>query len=409
MFFELNIFVSLKNNSPAVRKTDYKKIFPFDEESFNSKTKSRYIKKSCFLSLLNDKIKNITKRIEDSAAWRLPFRYRMCEVVGFVSKILGVYYFPELKSVMQKNGHLTIVDKKSANPNFAINRITDFSKWLQKDNNAIPLVYFQYPCKISKYDKNLPSGISDIKNDISDKLLYGLKKNNVYCLDLRELIEKESLDYSTLFLKNDHHWKTETGLWVTNESCKYLNKEIFNNTLNNNNLNSKLYNFFVIKNYSLGSIGRKLTLGYVELDNLTLVFPKFETKLELNFYDGQTQGSFYDVFIDNEAIKNNEEIYEKIRYHFFKSYGGFYHVRNKMINNNYKILFIADSYNAMIIPFLSCIFHDVYYLSPRDFNGSIKTVCKKLKPNIVTIGYTARCIPEPDDYEDFNYPLYCFD
>ena len=398
-------------NNLSDQKVNWEKLYPFSTKiNMSLKPANNYFKKNLTLIYFFNKIKTFTKKIDNSVTSRVPFRYKLCEVIGYFSKQLGVYYFPDLGCFIQKNKQLTLIRNNSANPSYVVNRISDFSKWLLSENEAIQFVYFQHPCKISKFDNSLPLGITDIRNNVSDTLLEGLKKNGINYLDLRELIEKQSLNFPELFLKTDHHWKTETGLWATNEICNYINHEFFNNTLDFSTLNNNLYIHHQIENHFLGSIGRKLTLGFVEPESLTLVYPKFETKLDIFSYKGQNSGSFYDVFIDNEEIKKqNINFYETDKYNFFKSYGAFYHIRNNLVKNNYKILFIVDSYNEVIIPFLSMVFKDVYVLSLRGFNGSIKTCVKNIKPNIVAIGYTARYIPEPDDFQDTNLRLYCFD
>ena len=59
---------------------------------------------------------------------------------------------------------------------------------------------------------------------------------------------------------------------------------------------------------------------------------------------------------------------------------------------NKKIIIIRDSFNSVVTPFLALIAKELIIVDPRYFNGSIKTLIKQEKPDIVILAYEASCV-----------------
>ncbi len=410
MFFSLSIYLSIsvsifdgsiiRNNNRRIDLTNY---FPFTNiiVKTNKETQNN--------NTYYNKIKSILTRIDNSASERIAFRYKFCELHGLISKLMRINLFLEVETIVLENDYLCLVEKATS-PNIIINNIIDFDKWIKNNLPSTNLIYIQYPCKISKYYDKLPNGIEDARNIIADKIIQSLSNHNIKNLDLRENINNQKLNHHDLFFKTDHHWKPETGLWATKEICKYFNK-LFNYKFDYDLLSIGNYTKKTIKDSLLGSLGKKLTLGYTKPESINVFYPKFQTKLLLDTLKIQVKGSFDTIFINNEEVNNkNYNYYKDTRYNFYISnydIDVFYTVTNELSENDLTCLFLVDSYNAVVSPFLALMCKKIIIINPRRFNGSIKTCIKKYQPNIVCIAYTAR-IP-PKDNTSYDWKLYQFE
>ena len=142
----------------------------------------------------------------------------------------------------------------------------------------------------------------------------------------------------------------------------------------------------------LGSQGEKVTLSLADPEDFTVITPKFNTDFKLEVYcrDIIKEGNFEKSLLSpNFLLKNYYEINN------LSTYLGYItplaRIHNNLTTNNSKIMFIKDSFICVVAPFLSCITNEIVLVEKRvtqcHFDGSIKKLIKKEKPNIVLILY----------------------
>ena len=268
----------------------------------------------------------------------------------------------------------------------------DFYDFIQSLD--IDFLYIQNPHKISRNDRVV--GASDFSNDNADDFLRALATKNIPCLDLRENIRKENLDYRRIFYKGDNHWKTETGLWVASVIARYLNDH-YDFAFDLNLLSPERFRYEKYKDWLFGWYSKKVTTERAKPEDITLIYPSFETDFSLKIPSKKIdkEGSF-DIFYDYSQVS-------VIDYYNLYPYDAFLYgnnslteIHNKLINNNRKILIIKDSFADCVVPFLSLGVEEIQIVDLRYFSGSIQEYIVQNKPELVIVMYNPDIIEQPD-------------
>ena len=137
----------------------------------------------------------------------------------------------------------------------------------------------------------------------------------------------------------------------------------------------------------LGSAGKKVTLARAVPDDICLLYPTFDTSVEINIPSKKIlQKGDFSIFYDMSAIfpKN---------YYNANPYSTYLHSDNPVVilkNNNVeqgKVLLIKDSFSNVMAPFLSLSFREVHMLDLRAYTGSVKSYIERNEPDVVVCEY----------------------
>ncbi|MDR3170279.1 MAG: hypothetical protein LBU17_01480 [Treponema sp.] len=337
------------------------------------------------LDSFTGKITNIEKKIEQYTTELLVNRVFFVETAAGYEKMLGW------------NLHETVIDLgdgfiteqvKQVDVQPPATALVEFNDFL-KDLN-IDLLYVQSPHKICKYDT--VAGLSDFSNQNADELLHALDSRHIPHLDLREYIHEQQLDHHSLFYKTDHHWKAETGLWATKIIGAYLNTHN-GFAIDTSIFDPDRYRYEVYKNWFLGSIGKKVTLMRTQPEDISLMYPLWDTNLTLQIPSLQidTQGTF-DIVYGYDRIT-------KIDYYNLSPYGAYIYgdnpitiIHNNLSQDGKKVLFIKDSFVNVVDPFCALGVENVEVVDIRHFTGSVQTYIEQSKPDIVIVMYNPSAI-----------------
>jgi len=254
----------------------------------------------------------------------------------------------------------------------------------QLDELEVSLLYVQVPGKKIKEHTKFPvSEYDDYSNECADEFLEGIENNDISTLDLRENVEIDNLDKSSLFYKTDHHWTTETAFWAADEIKKYLNEnynfEILDKYFDKDNYNFKLYE----KSF-LGSLGRRVGKHVAGVDDYMFIYPKFDTNYDI-FYPVQQKeiplwsGNFYDT-ICRDSILNDQDITANKHASYFEYDYSNLIIKNKMIENDKKILIIKDSFSLPTVAFLSTGIKEIHLIDLR-YEGAPKNIEQYVRDN----------------------------
>jgi hypothetical protein len=147
----------------------------------------------------------------------------------------------------------------------------------------------------------------------------------------------------------------------------------------------------------LGSSGRKVTLAQTQPDNISLIYPKFNTNITLKALYGniEKEGDF-DIIYDYKHIN-------KIDYYNLNPFVAYQFglnpvvvIKNNLLQDGKKVLFIRDSFTGVVAPFFSLGLENTEELDLRLFTGSVQTYIEQTKPDMVIVMYTPTEITTPD-------------
>ena len=267
----------------------------------------------------------------------------LIDLNGGVQRLLGT---PEMNNVVRlKNGHLAI-PHAAVEENRLLEEADDVAylyEYLKKRD--IPFLYVAVPDKISKYDKELPTGYFDNTNENLDIFLGRLKERGVPYLDLRASFYEADLNQYDYFFRTDHHWTMPGGFfaytkiadWMTNEAGIPIDPKL---------TQPDSYTDTYYDNAICGSYGQRTGQLFAGTEGIDILTPNFETEL-VRPIDG-TSGSFSEVVVKPDRIEpgHPQHIYDAV---FEYSYSGFY---NEKAANDARIMMICDSSGKVVNPFL---------------------------------------------------------
>ena len=270
----------------------------------------------------------------------------------------------------------------------SVEAVINFYKWC--NNRGFQFLYVQAPGVINHDDYPNIDGVLDFSNANADMFVNDLRKDGVEVLDLRKCLEIESHAknrlFSSYFYKTDHHWNVDGGIWAAGEVARSLTKMLgvdFDNYFYDiNNYRKDVY-----EKWFLGSAGKKVTLARAVPDDICLLYPTFDTSVEINIPSKKIlQKGDFSIFYDMSAIfpKN---------YYNANPYSTYLHSDNPVVilkNNNVeqgKVLIIKDSFSNVMAPFLSLSFREVHMLDLRAYTGSVKSYIERNEPDVVVCEY----------------------
>ena len=384
----------IKDDSEYVKKIDidWEKKYPFENEKEIIDTREESNKFLAGINKYESKAQAIISKFEGIAEYTAGY-YILLEINGYVNKITGRKDFVAQKGKIRlDDGRIIDINKKltQEETDLIAERVIDLEKYVNE--LGIKFMYVGELYKVGR-NENLPAGIETFVNDNYDNFLERIKSEGIDYLDLRDMADSEGLDVSTMFYKTDHHWKAETGLWA----AKCVTENVANSygyNMDYSLLESNKYDIITYENSWIGSMGRSLTLGYCDLEDFNIAYPKEEYNLKVNYPDLKLEltGNFTETLINWERFENIEDYYNNSLYESY-AYGcrPLTCIQNLDSNNEIKILTINDSFGLTLAPYLSLVADEVHMIDFRahngNFNGSVRKYIEEYRPDIVLLTY----------------------
>ncbi|MBQ9516639.1 MAG: hypothetical protein IJR60_01015 [Eubacterium sp.] len=260
-------------------------------------------------------------------------------------------------------------------------------------------------------NKTLPLNIDNYTSYNCDTFVKALNSRNIPTLNLVESMENDGISEEEMFFATDHHWKPESGFWAVGKMCTELHDlygfEYDKEITDLNNYNVKNY-----ENWFLGSQGKKTGRLFTELgaDDISLITPKFETNLveEQPNKNEVREGDFSESVLFMENIENKD--YYNLNPYAVYSGGDFrlQIIKNRLANNNSKVVLVRDSYSCATVPFLSLAVSELHVVDVRDgdyYVGdrvNVYEYIKQQKPDYVIVAYNIGAIGEESSCFNFK-------
>lgn len=360
-----------KMRQATVPTTQYQAENIMDEKSIDEK-----------LKLVIEKFKT---KVDDSVAGK----FYLVTLNGGIQEMLGKKAIedaaPENRVIQLNNGYLTFLYEAREMESLA-GQMIELKRSL--DELRIPLLYIQAPFKIDKYNPQLPKGLKDTTNQNTDAFLSDIHGAVDY-IDLREEIRKDEMDHYAMFFKTDHHWKPEAAFWAYGKLRRVL-RETYGFETEEAYGDFSQYEVKEYKEYFLGSQGKRTGLYYAGTDDISLIYPKFETRFVFHVPDRgiERNGDFFHTMFAMEKVEKRD-YFGSSPYHAYT--GGDFPLNiivNQRPTNHKKIVLIRDSFSCPLAPFLALDCEELYILDLRHYkNLSLLTYIEEVRPDLVLIVY----------------------
>lgn len=286
-------------------------------------------------------------------------------------------------------------------------QILDFKEYLDEKN--INLLYANLPVKYvddSVFEDEF--GVKSYSNYNADLFLSRISNAGITSVDLRDYIQETGMDINNMFYRTDHHWTAESGLWATNIVAESLNESCGYN-IDTDIYDSSNYTFTEYKKCWLGEQGRKLGAIYSGSDDYILIEPKFNSSFLMTRWGENLKEGDFDIMLDKSRLPSDVKSYTNRGLHYtYSCLANGLTVHNNDVNEG-KVLLLADSYAAVVVPFLSLGVSDVTTIIRRSYGGSLRELIDKNDFDTVVIMYAQFMIGAHDNPESSNYNMFKFE
>lgn len=343
--------------------------------------------------------KEMIRKVEDDYNENFVPKMAFVELQGLTRKALGSNYYNTVLRL--KNGYFTyqyddIDVKKRADS------VLELKEYVE--NKGKEFLYVAVPFKVSPEDqeKVLPAGAYEKSNENQDRMLKYLEDGNATTVDLRSYLIRENSDWYDAFFRTDQHWRPETAFWAYGRMSEFFKDEY---GLKEDERSKDISNYTIEKyeDWFLGSQGKKTGRIYTGLDDFSLIYPKFKTKMtvEVPKHNEVRKGSFKKVMIKKSRLR--KDYYNVNNYAAYM--GGDYPFciqKNDSAANDKKILVLKDSFTVAFQPYLSFLFKEVEVVDLREFTGQDRKLSyylDKYDPDYVMVFYTSSMMSYDEAFE----------
>lgn len=298
-------------------------------------------------------------------------KYTFIDAYGYIQLILGKEEESNFEVVKDHAGKLYYT--------YFTTEINDVSEEAAKTKNladaaaesGATLIYVMPPEKYIHGFTEFSTGIPyNMANETADDFLDRLDGLGVDYIDLRDYLDTSGIPMSEVFYNTDHHWKIQTAFWASSQFCDIL-EERYGEILDPDDYYSNLehYNVITYDDIFLGSMGRKTGRFYTEVDDFTLIYPKFTTDYSYeNSISGDLvfTGRFEEALLATPVIRQSSQPFDTDMYGIYL-YGNpaYTHIENKDHPDGLRICVIKDSFAVPFSAFTSLRVNTVDLIDPR--------------------------------------------
>lgn len=314
-----------------------------------------------------------TDRILDSSGLKDTF----FKIYGDFLKLQNRNYVEDTQFniAQMKTGHLTIVTPWRDLSKQAQQYLT-FERAMKK--RGVPVLFVLAPHKVSPFNPQLPRGISDASNQISDDFLKILQKNEAPYVDTRNIFKNSPQKHGELFYRGDTHWKAQYAFYAFRETAQFMEKH-FHIPVKSEILNPENYCTQLSNQILDGDLSVRWDSIFTSEERIEWFVPRFPTQLEYqdNTMETPVTGAFRPEF--------------------------FYGLRHRNIKNpsnpSGKILVLGDSFSPPWIGYMSLAYHEIRSISSNHFINSsncdvkypnLKAEIETFQPQFIVILLTGR-------------------
>ena len=351
--------------------------------------------------------------------------HRQCDFKGFtqlvheayVSGTAGLYDFVDLNGlycaatgrrvdngVMKlKNGMLTEANTPLCDVSAMAEGIRNLDKYVK--SKGADFLYVQLPYKLDADSELLIEGTTDHSNENADALIAAL--DGVAVFDLREVLAATPEDVGRYFFRTDHHWNYYGAFVGFSHLLEELNRRYPERGIDLSCGDTENWESHTVKNWLLGSRGRRTGRYFGGLDDMTYYTPRFDTKIscEIPETGEYREGGYAEANLRFDFITGEKKLFEKNAYnmHIGGDYGLTRH-RSESAACDMKVLLIKESFALPMQAYLSTAFSELDAVDPRYTEGKkVKEYIDELNPELVILMLNPNIIHLcPNDYSDYG-------
>ena len=287
--------------------------------------------------------------------------------------------------LLQPNANL-VRTKKAAG---RMRRFSDFCK-----RHGAKFLYVQLPRKLDVSNRMLPAGVVERTNGNVRRMLGSIAEAKVEYVDARSEFAATPDDVARNFYRTDHHWRNDAAFRAAGRLAAEIAARCSAPEADAHRAAALLlpdaWTREVHPGCFLGSLGRRTGPLFAGLDDLTVLRPRFATRMSIRIPSKgiSLSGSFEDTNMRraNEALAGSKSFVTDAYSALYV--GGIYPLvvhENRNAPLRKRVLLIGDSFARPVEAFLSVAVRRLDVVDPRRTarNFSIAEYVRQAKPDIV--------------------------
>ena len=300
---------------------------------------------------------------------------------GLFARLTGRRY---CNTIVRLNNGMLAGGFEKADMTVGAEKLTAFDRFLEE--LGIPYLYVQPPHKMDLGEELLPEGIDDYGIETGDQRLRLLSEAGVDTLDLREELAGTPERVEASFFKADHHWNYTAAFTAFQRITERLKLFFPEAAFDEACTDLSQWEAHTLKDWFLGSKGKRTGVFYGGVDDLTYYTPRFSTEMSCAVpkHCRFTSGSFEDAVIQKLYLDAPNYFAENPYCIYI---GGDYPLtqfRNSGAPNDLKVLLLKDSFGIPVIGYLSTAVRELDVIDPRHFTEcSIVEYVLRTAPDVV--------------------------
>ncbi len=337
------------------------------------------IAKKLLLSTPPGQFAEITQELEGEISENLKQKYDYIELNGMLHRVLGIHTLNDRWKL--ENGMLTMIPEE-ADPEAWVSQMKGLSDALESSNIGFLCV----PVSRAEYSRSAhPAPGYELGTAYTEALFSLLEQQQINHLDIDAWYLNNGWSLEDIYFKTDHHWRPEAAFCATQEIMRSLSSRydvIYEEAM----FSPDQWEVTVLKEWLLGSIGKRTGAGYAGIDDLSYIAPKFPTDITFNFVSAKGQVNIYPRnSVYSAWHMNQHDLYEQNPYCLYL--GGDYpivHIRNNLALNDKTVIIAGDSFRLPVEAFLSTQFQEIYHIDLRYYrNGTFMEFVNQIEPDFV--------------------------
>ena len=346
---------------------------------------------------------------------QLRFKNHFINLNGFFARISGKRKCNDV--LLLADNTLTFDDDntdwgKQWKTELAVKKTIELAKFSKQLD--IPFVYIVTPYKVSISQDNVPKGIYNPINKITDDFLKELSAAGIPSLDLRPRFSVTSEQIRKYFFQTDHHWTPDAAFLAYQDIMSEIERiDLKAGKIKSSYSSIDLWKRYEKKEWILGSHGKRVGTCFVGVDPLIYYIPHFATKMSAIMPNERImyKGDYTVANIREKYIRKSDyfNLFPECLY-----IGGNYplvHHYNYNAPNKAKMLIIRDSFGLPLEAFMSTEFSEIDTLDSRFYKAStIAEYIQWTRPDLVLLIRYTRSTGDPafrfDNYINDNRRSY---
>lgn len=246
------------------------------------------------------------------------------------------------------------------------------------------------------------------KNGDLDKVCQTMENKAITYVDSREYIaEIKEWTNESIFFDTDHHWRVKPAFYITGILMDKMD-ESWEGELNPDGFYSNIdnYNVYTYEDCFLGSMGRETGIVYAGLDDIDLIYPKYETYFVHSYKSTEesepktVEGEFMFSILDIYNFNNTDNIYLADKYStYLDSVNAQDYITNQMRVDGPRVLVIRDSLMAPAAAFLAPACSELDMVWSMRYTGDLEQLISQGNYDYVVVEFGSTNLTETDLFQ----------